>query len=49
MILAGDIGGTKANLALFDIQDNTLHLQGKRQFSSREHASLIDIQCLNRI
>ena len=43
MILAGDIGGTKTNLALFEIEDNVLHLHTKRQFSSRDYTSLTEI------
>ncbi|MEA2047406.1 MAG: glucokinase [Campylobacterota bacterium] len=43
MILAGDIGGTKTNLALFDIEDNRLALHVKRQFSSSEYANLSDM------
>lgn len=35
MILAGDIGGTKTNLALFEFSDNRLLLKEKHQFSSQ--------------
>src|SRR5215475_2887954 len=34
MILAGDIGGTKTNLALFDVTGNKLHLVHERSFKS---------------
>lgn len=43
MILAGDIGGTKTNLALFEREENRLYLHVKRQFSSSEYANLSDI------
>jgi len=43
MILAGDIGGTKTNLALFEVQDDTLVMQVQKQFESREFASLNDV------
>lgn len=37
MILAGDIGGTKTNLALFEIIDNALLLQTQHQFASQHY------------
>lgn len=43
MILAGDIGGTKTNLAVFEVRGNTLELQIKHQFASREFSSLNDV------
>lgn len=43
MILAGDIGGTKTNLALFEIQENTLVMQAQQQFSSRDFLSLTEV------
>lgn len=43
MILAGDIGGTKTNLALFELVDNTLEIQAQHQFASREFSSLRDV------
>ena len=43
MILAGDIGGTKTNLALFKIQENTLVMQAQQQFASREFSSLTEV------
>ncbi len=43
MILAGDIGGTKTNLALFEIQEDTLVMQVQQQFSSREFSSLTEV------
>lgn len=43
MILAGDIGGTKTNLALFEMVGNTLEIQARHQFASREFSSFADV------
>lgn len=43
MILAGDIGGTKTNLALFEVCDNTLKVHTQMQFASRDFSSLTDV------
>lgn len=43
MILAGDIGGTKTNLALFEHQDNTLNIVAQHQFPSREFTTLDEV------
>ncbi len=43
MILAGDIGGTKTNLAFFEVQGRGLMPVAEGTFASREHASLDDI------
>ena len=43
MILAGDIGGTKTNLALFELVGDTLTLQEQQQFPSREFSSLNEV------
>lgn len=43
MILAGDIGGTKTNLALFELKDNTLSIAAQHQFSSRAFSSLTEV------
>ena len=40
MILAGDIGGTKCNLALFEIQRGQPVAVTEEKFPSRDHASL---------
>jgi len=40
MILAGDIGGTKTNLALFEVRDGSLAVQREQSFVSRNYASL---------
>ena len=40
MILAGDIGGTNARLALFDVQNNEYKLAQLSIFPSRRYAGL---------
>ncbi len=43
MILAGDIGGTNARLAFFDVIDGHVRLHSESVFPSREYASLDQI------
>ena len=43
MILAGDVGGTKANLGLFDVQQGILAKVAHKRYGSREHAGLEEI------
>ena len=43
MILAGDIGGTKTNLGLFDAPGGTLTKLTDKRYSSRDHADLEEI------
>jgi len=43
MILAGDIGGTKTNLGLFDRQSGKMVRIAYRRYPSREHAGLDEI------
>ncbi len=43
MILAGDIGGTKTNLALYELVDNKLITLTQHQFVSAEFISLLDV------
>lgn len=43
MILAGDIGGTKTSLALFEIRDNRLELCFQYQFMSQKYESFTDV------
>lgn len=43
MILAGDIGGTKTNLALFELVNGALEVQAQHQFASREYSSLTEV------
>lgn len=40
MILAGDIGGTKARLALFRITDGRCHLRSEETFISKNYPRL---------
>jgi len=40
MFLAGDIGGTKTNLAIYGYQENRLEVQKVASFQSRDHPSL---------
>src|ERR1700754_205511 len=40
MILAGDIGGTKTNLGLFEVPDGRLVLHAQQSYPSREHVGL---------
>ena len=43
MILAGDIGGTHARLALFDVQNGHFHLVSASVFPSRQYTGLDNI------
>jgi glucokinase len=43
MILAGDIGGTKTNLALYEYNDGKLKLQVQHQFVSQKYQSFSDV------
>ncbi len=43
MILSGDIGGTKTNLALFELQGDRLEIKAQHQFASREFSSLTEV------
>ncbi|HZF70176.1 glucokinase [Sulfuricurvum sp.] len=43
MILAGDIGGTKTNLALFEMVEGTPRIQVRQQYESRAFSSLSDV------
>jgi len=43
MILAGDIGGTKTNLALFDADGEQLEIIAEKKFDSQAHAGLKEI------
>ena len=40
MILGGDLGGTKANLGLFDVQNESLVRVAFGRYASHEHAGL---------
>jgi glucokinase len=43
MFLAGDIGGTKTNLAVYAYHDGVLEAQKTASYASREHATLSEI------
>ena len=43
MILSGDIGGTNARLAYFDVRDGQLSLVTEQVYPSREHSGLDEI------
>ncbi|OIP53687.1 MAG: glucokinase [Helicobacteraceae bacterium CG2_30_36_10] len=43
MILAGDIGGTKTNLALYEIVENKLHIKEQHQFASSAFSTFSDV------
>lgn len=43
MILGGDIGGTKTNLAFFEIKENQLIISAEKKYSSTDHSSLTEI------
>lgn len=42
-ILAGDIGGTKTSLALYEVKENSLILQEHRQYASRDFSTFTEI------
>lgn len=43
MILAGDLGGTKSNLGLFDVQNGKLVRVAEKRYTSHEYPGLKDI------
>src|ERR1700685_1489394 len=43
MILAGDLGGTKANLGLFDIKAGKLVRVADRRYATQKHSGLEEI------
>ena len=43
MILAGDIGGTKTNLALYTYKDGALEIQVQHQFVSQKYPNFSDV------
>jgi glucokinase len=43
MILAGDVGGTKTNLGLFDVQNGALVKVADKRYMSHEHKGLAEI------
>ena len=43
LVLAGDIGGTKTNLALFSVRGEKLHSETVRTFQSKRYSGLIPV------
>ena len=43
MILAGDVGGTKVDLALYSFTGGTLQMVRNRKFPASDYASLHDV------
>jgi glucokinase len=43
LVLAGDIGGTKTNLALFSVSGEKLHAESLRTFPSKRYSGLIPV------
>lgn len=43
LVLAGDIGGTKTNLALFSVRGEKLHSEVTRSFPSKDYAGLVPV------
>ena len=43
MILAGDLGGTKSNLGLFDVQQGKLVRAAHKRYASRDHSGLAEM------
>ena len=43
LVLAGDIGGTKTNLALFSVRGDKLHTEAARTFPSKQYSGLTPI------
>jgi glucokinase len=43
LVLAGDIGGTKTNLALFSVHGDKLHSESLRTFPSKHYSGLVPV------
>lgn len=43
LVLAGDIGGTKTNLALFSVRGEKLRVESQRNFPSKHYSGLIPV------
>jgi glucokinase len=43
LVLAGDIGGTKTNLALFSVRGDKLYAEATRTYASKQYSGLIPI------
>jgi glucokinase len=42
-VLAGDIGGTKTNLAVFSVRGEKLHVESSRSFQSKQYSGLTPV------
>jgi glucokinase len=42
-VLAGDIGGTSARLAMVDVDDNAVHVSHTRRFASKDFAGIVPV------
>jgi len=42
-ILAGDVGGTKTNVALYHVENDTFTIQKEKRYASKDYHSLADI------
>ena len=43
MILAGDIGGTKTNLALYELENDELKVIAQKQFASKDYDTFMEL------
>jgi len=43
LVLAGDVGGTKTNLALFSVHGEKLHSETQRSFPSKRYSGLVPV------
>ncbi len=43
LVLAGDIGGTKTNLAIFSVRGEKLHVESSRNFQSKRYSGLTPV------
>lgn len=43
LVLAGDVGGTKTNVALFSVQSEKLHAEKFQSFPSKRYAGLVQV------
>jgi glucokinase len=43
LVLAGDIGGTKTNLAIFSVRGEKLHVESSRSFQSKQYSGLTPV------
>ncbi|WP_224999116.1 glucokinase [Cesiribacter sp. SM1] len=43
LVIAADIGGTKTAIALYEVQDNSLHCLEERKYQSAQYSSFLDL------